>query len=69
VLLGGVTLVLPDKAKSKLTVASLTLDASYPEGPGQPGIFGDLAPNLAKIIERIEDTSDASLSIRAIGLL
>src|SRR5262249_9191521 len=27
---------------------------SYPEGPGQPGIFGELSPNLSKIMERID---------------
>jgi protease IV len=43
-----------DKSKSKLTLASFMLDESYPEGPGQPGIFGELSPNLSKIIERID---------------
>jgi protease IV len=42
-----------EKSKSKLTLASFMLDESYPEGPGQPGIFGELSPNLGKIIERI----------------
>ena len=41
-----------DKNAGKRTLASLKLDESYPEGPGQPGIFGDLSPNLAKMIER-----------------
>jgi len=43
-----------DKSKSKLTLASFMLDESYPEGPGQPGIFGEMSPNLSKIIERID---------------
>jgi protease IV len=43
-----------DKAKSKLTLASFMLDESYPEGPGQPGIFGEMSPNLGKIIERMD---------------
>jgi len=43
-----------DKNAGKRTLASLKLDESYPEGPGQPGIFGDLSPNLAKMIERID---------------
>ncbi len=43
-----------DKAAAKRTLATFTLDESYPEGPGQPGIFGDLSPNLAKMIERID---------------
>ncbi len=44
----------PEKAKSKITLASFNFDESYPEGPGQPGIFGDISPNLAKIIERLD---------------
>jgi protease-4 len=43
-----------EKPKSKVTIASFSLDESYPEGPGQPGVFGELQPNLAKIIERID---------------
>jgi protease IV len=43
-----------DKAKSKLTLASFMLDESYPEGPGQPGIFGEMSPNLSKVIERMD---------------
>ncbi|HEY2828441.1 MAG TPA: signal peptide peptidase SppA, partial [Pirellulales bacterium] len=39
---------------SKLNLASFDLDESYPEGAGQPGIFGELSPNLAKLIERID---------------
>src|SRR4029077_2494989 len=44
----------PDKSKSKVTLAGFNFDESYPEGPGQPGIFGELQPNLAKIIERLD---------------
>ena len=43
-----------DKAKTKITLASFDFDESYPEGPGQPGIFGDISPTLAKMIERID---------------
>ncbi|HTQ37474.1 MAG TPA: signal peptide peptidase SppA [Pirellulales bacterium] len=46
-----------DKAKAKLSLASFMLDESYPEGPGQPGIFGELSPNLSKIIERMDKAS------------
>ena len=42
------------KPRPSETLATFTLDESYPEGPGQPGIFGDLSPNLAKMIERID---------------
>ncbi len=43
-----------DKSKTKLQLASFMLDEAYPEGPGQPGIFGELSPNLSKVIERID---------------
>jgi protease IV len=43
-----------DKAKSKVTLATFNFDEAYPEGPGQPGIFGELQPSLAKIIERLD---------------
>ena len=43
-----------DKSKSKLSLASFKLNESFPEGPGQPGIFGELSPNLSKIVERID---------------
>ncbi len=43
-----------EKAKTKVTLASFDFDESYPEGPGQPGIFGDITPNLAKIMERLD---------------
>ena len=38
-----------DKSKSKLSLANFKLNESFPEGPGQPGIFGELSPNLSKI--------------------
>ncbi|HEY2759732.1 MAG TPA: signal peptide peptidase SppA [Pirellulales bacterium] len=40
--------------KAKVSLAVLDIDASYPEGPGQPGVFGDLKPTLAKMIERLD---------------
>lgn len=43
-----------EKSKAKISLAEIDIDESYPEGPGQPGVFGDLKPNLAKIIERID---------------
>lgn len=51
-----------EKSKSKLSLASFMLDEAYPEGPGQPGIFGELSPNLSKLIERIDKaTADDKL--------
>ncbi|MCC7086239.1 MAG: signal peptide peptidase SppA [Pirellulales bacterium] len=43
-----------EKPKLKLTFGTLTLNADYAEGPGQAGIFGEMTPNLNKIIERID---------------
>jgi protease-4 len=43
-----------EKAKPKLTFGTLTLNSDYAEGPGQAGVFGEMAPNLAKIIDRID---------------
>ena len=56
-----------DKSKTKLTLASFMLDESYPEGPGQPGIFGELSPNLSKLIERIDKAAadESALAARA----
>ncbi|HZZ26473.1 MAG TPA: signal peptide peptidase SppA [Pirellulales bacterium] len=47
-----------DKSKSKLTLASFMLDESYPEGPTQPGIFGEMQPNLGRLMERMNKAAD-----------
>ena len=43
-----------EKSKAKLSLAVIDIDESYPEGPDKPGVFGDMKPTLAKIIERID---------------
>ena len=43
-----------EKKANKLVLASLTLESSYPEGPGQAGIFGELELNLHKVVERLD---------------
>jgi protease-4 len=44
-----------EKKSSKVqTLALFALDSDLPEGPGQGGFLGDLAPGLHKIIERID---------------
>lgn len=38
----------------KSLVVALTLDGEYPEGAGSPGIFGDLEPSLATLVQRMD---------------
>ena len=42
------------KANNVQTLALFALDSNLPEGPGQGGFLGDLAPGLHKIVERID---------------
>ena len=48
-----------EKAKShqSLTLASFKLDDSLPEGPTLPGAFGDMSPNLGKLMDRIDQAA------------
>jgi protease IV len=48
-------------------VVSLALDGEYPEGPGSPGIFGDLAPSLGDVIRRL-DAAAADKDVAAVWL-
>jgi protease-4 len=41
-------------AKKVQTLALFALDSDLPEGPGQGGLLGDLAPSLHKVVERID---------------
>ncbi|MGA2031089.1 MAG: signal peptide peptidase SppA [Thermoguttaceae bacterium] len=43
--------------KKKLTVVRLTLRGDYPEGPAQPGLFGELQQSLAALIQRLDDAA------------
>ena len=54
-------------ATKKPIVVSLTLEGEYPEGPGSPGIFGDLEPSLDNIIRRI-DAAAADTNVLAVWL-
>jgi protease IV len=48
-------------------VVSLTLDGEYREGPGSPGIFGDLEPSLGDIVRRL-DAAAADKDVSAVWL-
>jgi protease-4 len=45
------------KAKNVQSLALFALDSDLPEGAGQGGLFGDLAPSLHKVIERIDQAA------------
>jgi protease IV len=51
----------------KPIVVCLTLDGEYPEGPGSPGIFGELEPSLNDIVRRI-DAAAADKDVQAVWL-
>ena len=54
-------------AVKKPIVVCLTLDGEYPEGPGSPGIFGELEPSLGDIVRRI-DAAAADKDVLAVWL-
>ena len=56
-----------EKPATKNSVVVLTLHGDYPEGPTSPGMFGNLKPSLASIIERIDDAA-ADNDVRAVWL-
>jgi protease-4 len=45
-------------APKKATVAQITLGGSYPEGPVAAGLFGELQPSLAKMMQRLEQAGE-----------
>jgi protease-4 len=53
--------------KKKATVVRLTIRGDYSEGPSQPGLFGDIQPTLAKVIQRMEDAA-ADKAVAAVWL-
>ncbi len=57
-----------EPAKKTLTVADFTLRGEYPEGPSQPGLFGELQGSLDSLIGRLdaaaEDDSIAAVILR-----
>ena len=55
------------KESVKNSVVVFTLHGDYPEGPSSPGVFGDLKPSLAAMIERM-DAAAADKDVRAVWL-
>ena len=43
--------------KKTVRLAQLTLKGAYPEGTAAPGLFGEIAPHLPDIIERLDRVS------------
>jgi protease-4 len=56
----------PQPAK-KPVVVQLTLNGEYPEGAGSPGIFGELQPSLANLVQRMNDAA-ADKDVAAVWL-
>ncbi len=54
--------------QKKATVVCFTIKGDYPEGPTQPGLFSEIQPSLATIIQRMdqaaEDKSVAAVLLR-----
>ncbi len=48
-------------------MVKFTLSGDYPEGPGAPGVFGELKPSLAALIQRL-DAAATDKDIRAVWL-
>ena len=51
----------------KTVVVALTLEGDYPEGPTSPGVFGDLQPSLATLVQRL-DAAAADKNVAAVWL-
>ncbi len=56
-----------NKAEKKTLVVAMTLEGEYSEGPTAPGVFGDVKPTLAKLIERL-DAAAADQNVAAVWL-
>ena len=54
-------------AKTPATVVRFSLDGEYPEGPGEPGMFGEMQPSLGKLIQRL-DEAKADKDVKAVWL-
>jgi protease IV len=56
-----------NKAEKKTLVVAMTLDGEYSEGPTSPGMFGDMKPTLARMVERL-DAAAADKDVAAVLL-
>ena len=54
-------------AKPKTVVVRFSLSGEYPEGPGEPSMFGDIQPSLGKLIGRL-DEAKADKEVKAVWL-
>ena len=51
------------KEKSATKLAVLDIDSTFPEGPEQDGLFGEVSVNLTKILERMDQAkNDAKIA-------
>ncbi len=57
----------PKPAPKPSLAVKLALSGDYPEGPGAPGVFGELKPSLATVIGRL-DAAAADKDVRAVWL-
>src|ERR1700730_9654077 len=48
------------KDKSPAKVAVVEISGSYPEGPDQDGLFGEISVSLNKVLERIDQAKNDS---------
>jgi protease-4 len=55
------------KESKTLKVVRLTIKGEMPEGPTQPGLFGELQPSLTKLLERLDDAA-ADKAVAAVWL-
>lgn len=56
-----------EKPAKKPAVVFITLKGEYPEGPGAPGLFGELQPSLAALVQRL-DAAAADKDVSAVWL-
>lgn len=47
-----------EKPAKKPSIVVVTLKGEYPEGPGAPGLFGELQPSLAAVIQRLDAAAE-----------
>ena len=55
------------KSEKKCLVVQFSLTGDYPEGPATPGLFGELEPSLATIVQRL-DAAAADKQVQAVWL-
>jgi protease-4 len=56
-----------EKTVKPQTIVQFTIKGNYPEGPSAPGLFGEMEPSLANIVQRM-DAAAADKEVRAVLL-